>query len=69
MIRCIEATQLLSEKLDRPLSKKEKVNLGIHTAMCPACRQFGKHMLILRDVSQRYVSQTGDSEDQTPKDR
>ncbi len=69
MIRCIEATQLLSEKLDRPLSKKEKVNLGIHTAMCPACRQFGKHMLILRDVSQRYVNHTGDSEDQAPKDR
>lgn len=68
MIRCIEATQLLSEKLDRPLTKKEKVNLGIHTAMCPACRQFGKHMLILRDVSQRYVTQAGDGEEHTSKD-
>ncbi|SBT15927.1 hypothetical protein MGA5115_00001 [Marinomonas gallaica] len=58
MMKCTQATQLLSEKLDRPLSNKEKMNLGIHTAMCPACRQFGKQMLSLRDISQRYVKQS-----------
>ncbi|SBS29608.1 hypothetical protein MAQ5080_01443 [Marinomonas aquimarina] len=57
MMKCTEATQLLSEKMDRPLSNKEKINLGVHTAMCPACRQFGKQMLSLREICQRYVKQ------------
>ncbi|TDR06306.1 zf-HC2 domain-containing protein [Marinomonas communis] len=55
MMKCTQATQLLSERLDRNLTNSEKVNLGLHTAMCPACRQFGKQMLNLRDLSQRYV--------------
>lgn len=55
MMKCTEATQLLSEKLERPLSTKEKVNLGVHTAMCPACRRFGKQMQMLRTISQHYV--------------
>lgn len=58
MLKCTQATQLLSEKLDRPLSSKEKVSLGMHTAMCPACRQFGKQMLTLRDITQRYVKES-----------
>ncbi|WP_417551721.1 zf-HC2 domain-containing protein [Marinomonas fungiae] len=62
MMKCTEATQLLSEKMDRPLSNKEKLNLGIHTAMCPACRQFGKHMLSLREISQQYVKQNDAAE-------
>ncbi|MBJ7551062.1 zf-HC2 domain-containing protein [Marinomonas ostreistagni] len=56
MMKCTEATQLLSEKMDRSLSSKEKINLGVHTAMCPACRQFGKQMLSLRKISQQYVN-------------
>lgn len=55
MMKCTQATQLLSEKLERPLSTKEKITLGVHTAMCPACRLFGNHMLSLREITQRYV--------------
>ncbi|MBM6550778.1 zf-HC2 domain-containing protein [Marinomonas ostreistagni] len=66
MMKCTEATQLLSEKLDRPLSTKEKVSLGMHTAMCPACRQFGKQMSALREITQRYV-QSDDTESEDAK--
>lgn len=55
MIKCKQATQMLSEKLDRPLSAKEKINLAMHMAMCTPCRQFGKQMELIRDLSKSYT--------------
>jgi predicted anti-sigma-YlaC factor YlaD len=54
MIKCKQATQMLSEKLDRTLSAKEKINLAMHTAMCGPCRQFGKQMETIRELSKSY---------------
>lgn len=55
MMSCHQATQLLSEKLDRPLETKEKISLGVHTTMCPACRRFAQQMEELRSISKRYT--------------
>jgi hypothetical protein len=55
MIKCKQATQMLSEKLDRPLSAKEKINLAMHTAICGPCRQFGKQMETIRGLSRSYT--------------
>ncbi len=55
MMNCKQATQLLSEKLDRPLNVKEKVALGVHTAICVSCRRFSHQMKILRFISKSYV--------------
>ncbi|BFM49981.1 zf-HC2 domain-containing protein [Marinomonas sp. THO17] len=54
MMNCKEATQLLSEKLDRPLGTKEKVMLGVHTAMCSSCKEFGKQMQDIRSLAKQY---------------
>ncbi|MCW4630551.1 zf-HC2 domain-containing protein [Marinomonas sp. KJ51-3] len=54
-MKCKQATQMLSEKLDRPLSTKEKINLAMHTAICSPCRQFGQQMETLRALSQAYT--------------
>jgi predicted anti-sigma-YlaC factor YlaD len=62
MMNCKQATQLMSEKLDRPLQTKEKVALGIHTTMCAPCRQFGLQMEELRDISKLYVNGKTDQE-------
>ncbi|RDL45346.1 zf-HC2 domain-containing protein [Marinomonas piezotolerans] len=64
MIKCKQATQLLSETLDRPLSKKEAFALKVHTAMCPACRQFGKQMHTLRELTQDYMKSDSQSDSQ-----
>jgi hypothetical protein len=56
MIKCKQATQMLSEKLDRPLSGKEKINLAMHTAICTPCRQFGKQMETIRGLSKSYTN-------------
>ncbi|RNF51528.1 zf-HC2 domain-containing protein [Marinomonas hwangdonensis] len=55
MMNCQQATQLLSEKLDRPLTRKEKMAIGMHTTLCPSCRQFGKQMEELRHISKSYT--------------
>ncbi|MCV2401805.1 zf-HC2 domain-containing protein [Marinomonas sp. C2222] len=60
MMNCKRATELLSEKLDRPLSTKEKVALGIHTTMCVSCRLFSQQMQGLRDLSKFYVKGNGE---------
>ncbi|TDO97279.1 zf-HC2 domain-containing protein [Marinomonas balearica] len=54
MMKCTEATQMLSERLDRKLSTKEKLSLGMHTAMCSPCRQFGDQMKELREITKVY---------------
>ena len=55
MMNCKEATRLLSEKKDRPLSKKEKMSLKFHTMMCSACRNFDKQMDAISVFAQSYI--------------
>lgn len=55
MMKCKQATQMLSEKLDRPLSTKEKMALTLHTTICPPCRVFGQQMDSLRNLSKAYT--------------
>ncbi|WP_369920223.1 zf-HC2 domain-containing protein [Marinomonas polaris] len=55
MIKCKQATQMLSERLDHPLSTKEKMALAMHTAICGPCRQFGKQMETIRELSKSYA--------------
>lgn len=55
MLNCKEATLLLSEKQDRPLSTKEKIILRIHLSMCGACSKFGKQMDQIHFISKHYT--------------
>ncbi len=58
MINCKQATQLLSEKLDRNLSIREKISLKMHITVCSACRKFGHQMADLRYISKCYVKKS-----------
>jgi predicted anti-sigma-YlaC factor YlaD len=62
MMNCKEATQLLSEKLDRPLKAKEKVSLSFHTTICASCRNFSNQMEELRHISKHYAQGNTDEE-------
>jgi predicted anti-sigma-YlaC factor YlaD len=57
MLNCKQATQLLSERLDRSLDTKEKISLSLHTTMCPACRRFGKQMEEISNLSKGYMKE------------
>ncbi len=54
-MNCKEASQLLSEKMDRPLHTKEKISLGVHTTLCASCRKFGQQIKELRYISSHYA--------------
>jgi len=54
MLTCQQATQLLSERQDRPLQRGEKFSLALHTTVCTACRRFGVQMTQLSQLSKHY---------------
>ncbi|WP_432612608.1 zf-HC2 domain-containing protein [Acinetobacter portensis] len=57
MLNCHQTTQILSEKMDRPLSMKEKMSVFMHTSMCSACRNFEKQMGEIRHLSKEFLKQ------------
>ena len=57
MLSCQRATQLLSERLDRPLSLSERAALRIHLMMCRGCSNFGEQMGTIRQLTQQYREQ------------
>ena len=54
MISCKEATRLLSQAQDRPLSVAERVKLRLHLAVCVACTRFSRQLALMRAALARY---------------
>ena len=44
MLTCRQATQLLSEKQDRPLLLREQSGLQLHLLACRSCRRYSKQI-------------------------
>ncbi|WP_036300464.1 zf-HC2 domain-containing protein [Methylotenera sp. L2L1] len=47
MLTCKQASQLISQSLDRPLSWYELMQLRLHLMMCGACNRFRKQLNLL----------------------
>jgi len=52
MMNCRQATQLMSEAMDRRLSIVEHFRLRMHSSMCSGCRNYRQHMRLLRAASE-----------------
>ena len=48
MLSCREASRLISDAMDRKLSRYEQVSLRFHLLMCSNCRHFQLQMATLR---------------------
>jgi len=57
MISCDKATELISKKMDEPLSSWEKVQLFAHTLLCWCCKLFEKQALAIRDALQEMANE------------
>jgi hypothetical protein len=55
MLNCFNATRLMSESRERPLTTRERASLMLHTAMCRACRNFGRQLSVMSDMSREYA--------------
>lgn len=47
-LSCKQASQLLSQSLDRRLTWQERLALRLHTLICDACKRFGQQLNTLR---------------------
>jgi len=47
MLNCKQASKLVSQSLDRPLSWAERCQLRLHLFICNPCRRFAKQLKLL----------------------
>lgn len=59
-LTCKEATQLVSQGLDRELSAWERVKLRLHLTICDACSNFARQSAFIR----RALKRLGEASDQ-----
>lgn len=50
---CKRATELMSQKIDRPLSLTERVSLRTHLMMCRYCRRCEQQLQMLSRITGR----------------
>lgn len=62
MLTCKEATHLISEALDRPLSWPERLRLRTHLAFCSGCQAFRRQLDFLRSASRRFLIRRDEDE-------
>ncbi|MBY4676995.1 zf-HC2 domain-containing protein [Marinobacterium arenosum] len=55
MMNCKQATKLMSDAQERPLTPKERIALRMHVMLCSGCRNFGKQMHSLRDMARQFA--------------
>ena len=48
MLTCKQASQVISQSLDRPLTARERFALSLHLLICKYCRQFSQHLQTIR---------------------
>lgn len=48
MLTCKDASHLVSQKQDRPLSFRERWGLRIHLWMCRNCQRFERQITLIR---------------------
>jgi len=53
MLTCKQASKLVSQSLDRPLTWSEKLQLKLHLLICDPCTQFKRQLNMLRTALRR----------------
>ena len=61
MLNCKQASELLSQALDKNLSLREKISLRLHLLICRGCSNFSKQMQVLRSACCGYLEKQSDN--------
>lgn len=51
---CREATEMMSQRLDRELSWSERIGLRLHLVVCAGCRATQGHLVSLRAITRAW---------------
>lgn len=56
LIRCRDATRLISRQQEAPVGGWQRWTLRMHLAVCDYCARFDRQMTLLREAMKRYRS-------------
>ena len=56
MLDCKQASQLISQSLDRSLTLRERLSLKLHLFICQFCKRFSQHMQTIRVALKQMTS-------------
>ncbi len=62
MFNCKEATQLVSESLDRKLPFHQRIGIRMHLLMCKFCSRYEKQLMFLRKAVRTQKMHEEDTE-------
>ncbi len=57
MLTCKQASQLISQSLDQPLSWSQRLQLKMHLLLCSTCNRFRQQLLLLRAALLKFRNQ------------
>lgn len=58
MLTCKQASQIISQSLDNPLSWSDRVKLKFHLFICDACTRFSQQLRLIKDAVLRIKFET-----------
>jgi hypothetical protein len=58
MLNCKQASQLVSESLDGPLSWSDRFSLRLHLFICDACTRFNRQLHVIKNAVLRMKFET-----------
>ncbi len=54
---CDQTTRLMSDAMDRSLSLKQRILMGLHLHVCDWCKQYRNQIALLRQVFRRSATE------------
>ena len=58
MLTCKQASRIISQSLDNPLSWSDRMKLKFHLFICDACTRFNKQMRLIQNAVLRIKFET-----------
>lgn len=62
MLSCKQASELVSQALDRPLSIRERWSVRFHLMICTACTRFSRQLAFMQATIEKFFSETEQDE-------
>ncbi|WP_292838906.1 zf-HC2 domain-containing protein [Methylotenera sp.] len=58
MLNCKQASQLISQSLENPLSSSKRIKLKFHLLLCAACTRFRQQLRLINNATKRIRLET-----------
>ena len=58
LLTCKQASQIISQSLDNPLSWSDRTKLKFHLFICRACNRFNQQLRLIKNTIERMIIET-----------